>query len=70
MQRYLNSKKIQSVIYYPQPLHLQKGYSSFVSSDLKISEKISKEVLSIPIHPYLTNKELKYIVREIKSFYE
>tara|TARA_Y100000741_G_C18113523_1_gene501968 strand:- start:232 stop:822 length:591 start_codon:yes stop_codon:yes gene_type:complete len=71
LKSHLESKNIQTIIYYPKPLHSQRGYKKLIhnTDSLKISEKLSKEVLSIPIHAYLTKKDLKYVVKEIKSFY-
>jgi dTDP-4-amino-4,6-dideoxygalactose transaminase len=49
----LKAKGIPSAIYYPTPLSQQKGYKHFPSAPTPVSEKISKSVISLPMHPYL-----------------
>ena len=44
------------MVYYKKPLHLQKAYNNlgYGTGDFPISEKISDTILSLPMHPYLT----------------
>ena len=49
-------------IYYPKPLHKYPHLENFGHNDLKISEKLANEVLSIPIHPSLNKKDLEIVV--------
>ena len=49
----LKAKGIPSAVYYPIPLSRQKGYSHFPSAPIPVSEKISRTVISLPMHPYL-----------------
>ncbi len=53
MQAALKAKGIPSAVYYPIPLSRQKGYHHFPSAPTPVSEKISKTVVSLPMHPYL-----------------
>ena len=54
----LNEENIPSMIYYKLPLHLQKvmGSLGYQKGDFPISEKISNQIFSIPMHPYLDVK--------------
>ena len=63
----LSNHEIPSVIYYPIPLHLQKGYASYNSNECKVSEKLSKSVFSLPMHPYLDKKKQEYICEIVNS---
>ena len=63
----LEKKKIYTSIQYPIPIHKQKFYKNLDTESLIVSEKISKEILSLPIYPSLKKNEYKYI---IKSLYE
>ena len=65
----LNAKKIPSAIYYPKPLHLQEAFSDlgYKKGDFPISEKLSENILSIPMHPYLKNEEIIFISDIIKN---
>ena len=67
---YLESKGIPSMIYYPVPLHLQKAYSrpEYPEGLFKITEQLSKTVLSLPIHTEMTQEQLSYICSTIKEF--
>ena len=64
----LKEKGIDSLIYYPIPIHKQKAYLDMgFNVKLPVTEKIVKEVLSIPVHPNVTKEQIEYI---IKVFHE
>nr|MBS0038378.1 DegT/DnrJ/EryC1/StrS family aminotransferase [Saprospiraceae bacterium] len=54
-------------IYYPIPLHLQKAYVGYgyKRGDFPNAERISEEVISLPIHPYLTRDQQEFIVDQL-----
>jgi dTDP-4-amino-4,6-dideoxygalactose transaminase len=62
---------IPSEIYYPIPLHLQKAFSylGHKSGDFPASEAASREVLSLPIYPELTEAQQRSVVAAIASFH-
>ena len=49
----LKAKGIPTAIYYPTPLSHQKGYAHFPTAGTPVSDRISKHVISLPMHPYL-----------------
>ena len=49
-------------IYYPKPMHFFNHLKKYGHEDLKISEKLSNEVLSIPVHPALSKDDLVTII--------
>jgi dTDP-4-amino-4,6-dideoxygalactose transaminase len=65
----LTSKGIPTAIYYPEPLHFQKGYKIYptVSSGLVNSEQLSDRVFSLPMHPYISDVSLH--VKNIASIF-
>ncbi len=67
---YMESKGIPSMIYYPVPLHLQKAYHrpEYPEGSFKITEQLSKTVLSLPIHTEMTQEQLSYICTTIKEY--
>jgi dTDP-4-amino-4,6-dideoxygalactose transaminase len=69
LQNALKENKIPTIVYYPIPLHQQKGYQDYpiVSSGLPVSESLSKRVLSLPMHPYLTQEKIERISSSILS---
>lgn len=72
LQQYLQNKGIMTGIHYPIPIHLQKAYCDlgYKKGDFPIAEKLSKEILSLPMYPELTKEEIKYISRNIHMFYK
>lgn len=71
LKKYLNKQGISTGIHYPIPLHLQPAYKNLNLSKgtYPISETLSKEILSIPVYPELSQKQLEYIVEKINEFY-
>ncbi len=59
----MKEKGIPTAIYYPIPIHLQKPYEKFpISSDnLRNTNHLSKCVISLPMHPYLSFENIDYI---------
>lgn len=69
LSNYLKEKGIPTNVYYPKPLHKQIVYQdyNFNLEDLKVSEELSKKVLSIPMHPYLDENTVNEICNSIIS---
>tara|TARA_Y100001935_G_scaffold240696_1_gene229447 strand:+ start:824 stop:1942 length:1119 start_codon:yes stop_codon:yes gene_type:complete len=65
----LNQNRIPSMVYYKIPIHLQKGYSKYLNDkyELDISERISKKILSLPMHPYLEKAQLDRVLNVIEK---
>ena len=65
---YLSSKGIGSAVHYPIPLHKQPFFAEMnKDTHLPISEECAKRVLSLPIHPAVTEEECRYIGEVINS---
>ena len=71
LRTFLEEKGIPSMIYYPLPLHFQKAFANerYPEGSMPISEKLSSEVLSLPIHTEMTQEELEFIVGNVKAFF-
>lgn len=67
---YLKEQGIGSGIYYPKPLHLHPHFlkMGFKEGDFPVAERLSTEVLSLPVHPSLTEDELNLIINSIKNY--
>ncbi len=67
----LTERGIGSLIYYPVPIHRQSYLQAYVPGaadlDLPVTSRLSDEVLSIPVHPKLTDEELDTIVRAVRE---
>ena len=67
IQEKLKEQGIPTNVYYPKPLHKQTVYSGYELNleDLKVSEELCKTVLSLPMHPYLTEENINIICEKI-----
>jgi dTDP-4-amino-4,6-dideoxygalactose transaminase len=67
---HLHEQGIGCGIYYPVPIHKQKLYVQDLGYDgpFPEAEKAAQEVLSLPVHPALTNDDLETIVRTVNGF--
>ncbi len=65
IKEFLLEKKIETAIHYPIPIHQQKAYSEYRSETLPITERIHREVLSLPLNTTLQSKEIEHIVNSI-----
>ena len=70
-QLYLNTCGVPTMIYYPVPLHLQKAYRQpgVDRGAFPVTEKLSKTVLSLPVHTEMDEVQLKYICTMIKNYF-
>jgi dTDP-4-amino-4,6-dideoxygalactose transaminase len=60
---------VPTAIYYPKPLHQQTAYRGFqvAGNGLPVSERLAAEVISLPMHPYLTEEVQDRIVRAVND---
>ena len=65
----LKKNKIGYNIYYKKPMHLEKvfSYLGLKKNSFPVSEKLSKNILSIPIDPYMSKKDVNRIIRVIND---
>ncbi|HDS06564.1 MAG TPA: DegT/DnrJ/EryC1/StrS family aminotransferase [Bacteroides sp.] len=72
LKEWLAGKKIPSMVYYPVPLHLQHAYADlgYGAGDFPVAEKLSQEVLSLPMHTELDAEQLSYIAAEVRAFFK
>lgn len=68
LQEYLKTKGIQTLIHYPIPPHKQNAYKEWNNLSFPITEKIHKEVLSLPISPAMNKEEAFYIAQILNEF--
>ena len=72
LQEYLKENSIETLIHYPIPPHMQKAFdpetSGWNQSSFPITEKIHKEVLSLPISPVLTMDEASFVISILNQY--
>lgn len=71
LQEYLKQNHIPSMVYYPKPLHKQKAFSrnDIIKLNYENTEKLCDTVLSLPIHPYISEKEQEIVCNGIEKFF-
>ena len=66
--KHMNAAGIDVGIYYPVPVHKQKSIQGLIGDvRMPVAEKMSMEVLSLPVHPLLSEEDLDKIVTEINK---
>ena len=68
LQKYLQDNAIQTLIHYPIPPHKQEAYNEFNQFSFPVTEKIHKEILSLPISPVMKDEEIKKVVEVINNY--
>lgn len=70
LQAYLKEQGIPSMVYYPNPMHLQTAYKDlrYQKGDFPVTEMLCDCVLSLPMHPYISEKEIEEVCDTIKQY--
>lgn len=68
LMRTLKDNDVQALIHYPKPVHMQPAYSRS-GTELVNTEKISGEILSLPMYPELAGEEVEKVCSVISGFY-
>ncbi|MCD6433917.1 MAG: DegT/DnrJ/EryC1/StrS family aminotransferase [Sulfurimonas sp.] len=65
----LSAKEIPTAVHYPVPLHLQEAFANlgYNKGDFPVSEKVSTQIMSLPMSPYLTEIQQDFIIETIKG---
>lgn len=71
LKKFLETKNIPSMVYYPGPLHQQKayGYLGYKVDDFPVTTTLCKEVLSLPMHPDMDREQIDYITLNVLEFF-
>ncbi len=72
LQKFLLKRGIETLIHYPIPIHLQKPFRDlgYKEGDFPITEEKSHHILSLPMYPELTEKQIRYIASSIRDFFK
>ena len=67
IQNKLKKAGIPTAVHYPMPLHLQEcfSYLGYKKGDFPVAERVSREIMSLPMNPNLSDEEIEYIVKEV-----
>jgi dTDP-4-amino-4,6-dideoxygalactose transaminase len=67
---FMAARGVPSIIYYPQPLHLQKVYEElgYRRGDFPVAEEVSERILPLPMYPELTDEQVDYVISVVREF--
>lgn len=70
LQAALKEKGIPTMVYYPKPMHLQGAFEGTDSADAEcdVTEMLCGRVLSLPMHPYLTEEDVREVAEALKDY--
>lgn len=70
LQKFLKDRGVITLVHYPVPVHMQSAYKGRVrcSNDLPETERVAHEVLSLPIYPELSEKDVWKVIEAVQEF--
>jgi len=68
LREYLSRQGIGTMVHYPIPPHKQQAYSEWNDRTYRISERIHREILSLPMSPLLTDEEVKRVIDVLNAY--
>ena len=71
LQAHVAANGVPTIIYYPQPLHLQKCYADvgWKVGDFPVAEEVSCRILPLPMYPELTDEQIGHVTGQIRAFF-
>jgi dTDP-4-amino-4,6-dideoxygalactose transaminase len=71
LRKHLEQSGIQTLIHYPKALPFEPAYAylNHTEKDFPVSAQLQQEVVSLPLHPFLSREQIEYVCRAIASFY-
>ena len=72
LQKFLIKKGVDAKVHYPYPIHLQPAakFLKYKKGDFPKAEQIANTTLSLPVHEFIKEKDIKYVVNLINYFYK
>ncbi len=67
VRKYLTDHGVPTAVYYPKPMHFQAAYQSYGegAGSCPVAERLSGEVLSLPMHPYIDQATAHFICDKV-----
>jgi len=71
LRNHLEELGIQTLIHYPKALPFEPAYAylNHTEQDFPVASQLQREVLSLPLHPFLSREQIEYVCWAISSFY-
>ena len=68
LREYLSREGIETMVHYPLPPHKQQAYAEWNDRTYRISERIHREILSLPMSPVMSDDEVRRVVDVLNSY--
>ena len=71
LKKFLISNSVDAKVHYPKPIHLQQAakYLKYKKGDFPMAEKMANTSLSLPVHEFIKENDIRYVVNLINKFY-
>jgi len=71
LERHLAGRGIESLVYYPRPLHLQPAfaYLGHRAGDFPEAERAAAEALALPLHPRMPQDDVERVIQAVRAFH-
>jgi dTDP-4-amino-4,6-dideoxygalactose transaminase len=70
LKQHLESQGVETIISWPKPIYSYDFYkNAFPVNPLPVTERVCREVISLPIYPELTDEEIDFTIQAVKNFY-
>ena len=72
LRQHLADARVETGIHYPVPIHRQHAWRDAfgVSASLPRAEQVAEEILSLPVHPDLTDAEVEQVAESVAGFFD
>ena len=70
LANHLKTKRVETLIHYPTPPHLQECYEYLDDMSLPVSEHLASSCLSLQIHSYMEAEKVEYVCHCVINFFE
>ena len=72
LQQYLIKNSVDAKVHYPIPIHLQPAakYLKYKRGDFPIAEKMANTTMSLPVHEFIKESDIKYVANLINNFFK
>jgi len=64
----LRERGVETLVHYAEPIHKQAAYAHLPRVDVPVAERLSEQVVSLPLYPELTDSEAEEVVAAVRSF--
>lgn len=71
LERHLALAGVETTVYYPRPLHLQRAFASLGhhEGDFPVAERLCRELLALPLYPEMPEREIELVIRAVRGFH-